>query len=454
MSLLARITLMFSLLLVVLTGISMMLIHSFLLDNLIEQQRKELIVKGQAWIDKNKDSAGSIQPESIAELARLFVSNRKVEVLLLGKKRQVLFTTLPSASLNGWMDALERKVEKRKDKNIWIVGGDDYVVVNLPFNNTDKQRLILASPVRGLKEVRLELTRNIIFILLIGVASTILLSFFMTKSIVHPLNQLVKEIKKVQFRRFSEVRRIPARGEIAEVSESVYSMAQELDRFHEIQRQFLQNASHELKTPLMSIQGYAEGIRDGVFQDQAAKQGLDIIVAETNRLKHIVTEIILLAKLESEDNLFHPAYHSATKLVEQAVERLHPIRLQQNVTISVHCQGADPVLYVDADKVLQALLNIVGNALRHAKEHIEIRLVTEKRHAIIEVIDDGEGIPDDLLPHLFHRFVKGKQGEVGLGLAISRAIVERSGGTIEVRNGVVAGAIFRLNLPLRPLAQS
>lgn len=454
MSLQLRITLMFGLLLIVLTSISASLIHSFLLDNLIEQQKNELILKGQTWIDKSKDASESIQPESIAELARLFISNRKVEVLLLGKKKKVLYTTLPSANLNQWLDALERKAEKRKDKNIWMVGGDDYVVVNLPLKNDEKQRLILSSPVRGLKEARLELTQSIIVVLLIGAISTILLSFFMTKSMVRPLNQLVKEIKKVQFRRFSEVRHIPARGEIAEVSESVYSMAQELDRFHEIQRQFLQNASHELKTPLMSIQGHAEGIRDGIFTDQSAEQGLDVIVAETNRLKHIVTEIILLAKLESEENLFHPSSHSAKNIVDKVIERLHPLKVQQNVTITIFPLTADPILYVDEGKILQALLNIVGNALRHANEHIEIRIEGGKRHATIEVIDDGEGISEELLPQLFHRFVKGKNGDVGLGLAISRAIVERSGGAIEVRNGTVAGAVFRLTLPVHPPAES
>lgn len=454
MSLQARITLMFGLLLLVVTSISAGLIHSFLLENMIEQQRNELIIKGQAWIDKNNGESEAIKSESIAELTRQFVSNRKVEVLLLGKKKKVLYTTLPSSNLNDWLDTLERKAEKRKDKNIWIIGNDDYVLVNLPFKNDEKQRLILASPVRGLKEARMELTQNIIVILVIGTVATILLSYFITKSTVRPLNQLVKEIKKVQFRRFSEVRHIPARGEIAEVSESVYSMAQELDRFHEIQRQFLQNASHELKTPLMSIQGYAEGIRDGIFTDKSAEQGLDVIVAETNRLKHIVTEIILLAKLESEEDLFHPAYYSATELVEQAVERLRPIMLQQNVTISIRNNGVDPILYVDEGKTLQALLNIIGNALRHSEEHIEVRIESGKRHATIEVLDDGEGIPVDLLPHLFHRFVKGKIGDVGLGLAISRAIVERSGGAIEVKNGHVAGAIFRILLPLHPVAQN
>ncbi|WP_289143020.1 cell wall metabolism sensor histidine kinase WalK [uncultured Brevibacillus sp.] len=449
MNLQSRITLMFAALLITVTGISATLIHSFLLDNLIAQQKKELTLKGQFWIEKIKHSEEAFEAEDIAELDKLLVSNRKVEILLLGKKKKVLYTSLPSSNLNEWLQALERKVEKRKDKNIWFVGGDDYVVVSLGLKNDEKQRLILASPVRGLKEVRMELTEKIILILLIGVGSAILLSFFITRSMVRPLSRLTKEIKKVQFRRFSEVQLVPARGEIAEVSESVYSMAQELDRFHEIQRQFLQNASHELKTPLMSIQGYAEGIRDGIFVEETAHKGLDVIVSETNRIKHIVTEITLLAKLESEEDLFHPATHSAADLVNRAVERLHPIKLQQNIAIAIRTYDEDGIVYVDDDKILQALLNLIANGLRHATEQIEIKVQSGKRFVTIEIIDDGDGIPEDLLPHLFHRFVKGKNGDVGLGLAITRAIIERSGGTIEVRNGVFTGAIFRITLPLQ-----
>lgn len=449
MNLQSRITLMFAALLIIVTGISATLIHSFLLDNLISQQKKELTLKGQFWIEKIKHSDEAFEAEDIAELDKLLVSNRKVEILLLGKKKKVLYTSLPSSNLNQWLQALERKAEKRTDKNIWLVGGDDYVVVSLGLKNDEKQRLILASPVRGLKEVRMELTEKIIVILLIGVGSAILLSFFITRIMVRPLSRLTKEIKKVQFRRFSEVQLVPARGEIAEVSESVYSMAQELDRFHEIQRQFLQNASHELKTPLMSIQGYAEGIRDGIFADDAAHKGLDVIVSETNRIKHIVTEITLLAKLESEEDLFHPATHSAADLVNRAVERLHPIKLQQNIAIAIRTYGEDGIVYVDDDKILQALLNLIANGLRHATEQIEIKIQSGKRFVTIEIIDDGDGIPEDLLPHLFHRFVKGKNGDVGLGLAITRAIIERSGGTIEVKNGVFTGAIFRITLPLQ-----
>lgn len=107
-------------------------------------------------------------------------------------------------------------------------------------------------------------------------------------------------------------------------------------------------------------------------------------------------------------------------------------------------------MYIDEGKFLQALLNIIGNALRHAKDQITIEIKSGKRQLQIEVQDDGEGIAEELLPHLFHRFVKGKNGDVGLGLAISRAIIERSHGRLQAENGPLHGAVFRIILPLSP----
>jgi len=192
-------------------------------------------------------------------------------------------------------------------------------------------------------------------------------------------------LNKVEMRRFSEVRLVETGGEIGEVAKAVYDLAGELEKNQRTQKQFFQNASHELKTPLMSIQGYAEGIKDGIFTAERANKGLNVIVKECERLKKIVTEMILLAKLESEEGIFH-------------MERF-------------------PLISIDSEGIR------------------------------ISISDDGDGIPESLLSQLFGRFVKGNNGETGLGLAISRAIVERCRGRISAHNEPGGGAAFVLRFP-------
>jgi signal transduction histidine kinase len=225
-------------------------------------------------------------------------------------------------------------------------------------------------------------------------------------------------------------------------------MAGELKRFNQVQKQFFQNASHELKTPLMSISGYAEGIRDGIFEGDSMHKGLDIIVSESGRLKNIVTEMTLLAKLDSEEDIFNPVDVCVKDLLNETIERMNPLLVKKGLTLHTDYDEKESlIIHADRDKLLQALLNVVSNATRYARHHIYIHAVMNKDRIEMYISDDGEGISEDLLPFLFHRFVKGKDGESGLGLAISRAIVERCGGYITADNRTEGGAKISLGFP-------
>ena len=134
-------------------------------------------------------------------------------------------------------------------------------------------------------------------------------------------------------RQFSEVQRVSASGEIGVVAESVYEMAGELERYNHVQKQFFQNASHELKSPLMSISGYAEGIRDGVFEGEEIRKGLDIIMSERPHDQYRDRDDAL-AKLDSEDDIFKATAVNLKELVEEAIERVNPVLVKRTVRAS------------------------------------------------------------------------------------------------------------------------
>src|SRR5699024_6261601 len=280
----------------------------------------------------------------------------------------------------------------------------------------------------------------------IGAAAAVILSYFFTNKLVTPLTRLKRQLKKIEKRQFDDVERVKATGEIKEVEQSVFDMAGALESYMKSQQAFFQNASHELKTPLMTIQGYAEGIRDHIFTKEAEEKGLEVMVEEVKRLKMIINEMILLAKLDSEEAEYKPEIVDIRTLVNQITDRGLPIASEQHVTLKTDvAEGA--MVYADEEKVLRALSNVTFNALRHAYETVSISVTYGNRYTTIVIEDDGEGIPDDVLPHIFHRFVKGKGGETGLGLAIARAIVEQSGGNITVGKSSLGGARFALTFP-------
>lgn len=126
---------------------------------------------------------------------------------------------------------------------------------------------------------------------------------------------------------------IRAGGEIGSVARAVYEMAGELHQFNRVQKQFFQNASHELKSPLMSIAGYAEGIKDGVFEGEGVRKGLDIILSESGRLRDLVSEMTLLAKLDSEEDIYQAADTDLEELLSEAVERVNPLLAARKLSL-------------------------------------------------------------------------------------------------------------------------
>jgi signal transduction histidine kinase len=330
-------------------------------------------------------------------------------------------------------------------KDLWKGTDGRYVMDVSPI---PQGTLTLLTPMSKIKAIEQALLGRLILVICIVGAIMFLLSLFITKRLIQPLMNLKQELKKVKQRHFTDVQLVKAGGEIGAVAQAVYEMAGELNRFNEVQKQFFQNASHELKTPLMSIAGYAEGIRDGIFEGENVRKGLDVILGESGRLGKIVSEMTLLAKLDSEADIFKPSKVSLNELLTETSERVNPLLVKKGLTLHIACpENKELFIMADQDKLLQALLNVVTNAARYAIEEIHITANLEKGMIALSVSDDGPGFPQELLPTLFHRFVKGKDGESGLGLAIARAIVERCGGLVQAANCKEGGAVISFGFP-------
>jgi signal transduction histidine kinase len=171
-----------------------------------------------------------------------------------------------------------------------------------------------------------------------------------------------------------------------------------------------------------------------------------MMVAEVKRLKGIINEMILLAKLDTE-KAYNPELISGKEMIHSVLDRVIPLLNEHQVEVEKRLEE-NIHLYADEEKFLRALSNIVVNAIRHADSKIFIQVYQEQKKTWITIEDDGDGVDEELVPHIFHRFIKGKDGETGLGLAIARAIVEQSDGQIEVdRSPSLQGARFTITMP-------
>ncbi|CAH1058202.1 sensor histidine kinase [Paenibacillus pseudetheri] len=450
MKLAHQINLAFSIALVLLLSITAVVIHFVLLNHFVGTQKEELRSISSAMsatMIQGTAQKGSIETElhALPAIMPSSVGTASVEAILSDETGKVLSTSSNMSSIAVSSNTQFVAGQTSDLQNIWNGSDARYIT---EVKATPIGTLTLLTPMSAVTSIEQALFKRLLIVFGAAGAFMLLFGLFITKKLIQPLMKLQQELKKVKERHFSDVKLIKAGGEIGAVAKSVYDMAGELNRFNHVQKQFFQNASHELKTPLMSISGYAEGIKDGIFEGEGIDKGLDIIMSESSRLKNLVTEMTLLAKLDSEEDSFRTSEIALDDLVVETIERMNPLLMKKGLTLHVSYDDNEPLtVRADRDKLLQALLNVVSNATRYANQHIYIHSSVKDDQVLLSVCDDGPGISEDLLPYLFHRFVKGKDGESGLGLAISRAIVERSGGLITAGNRKDGGAVITMGFP-------
>lgn len=431
----------FTTLLLVILSVTGFVVYSLILDLLIQDEKSELEQKGEILVqilNQNKT-----QP-SVDQFSG-FLQDQNLQLILYDRiNNQVLDSSMSKQIVEGF---LTNNDFSNFDKELWGLGNDKYVTSRILFYpESTGLELILLTPLNELQAVQQDFIGKLLIVFVVGAIAAVILSYFFTNKLVTPLTRLKRQLKKVENRQFDKIESIKATGEIKDVEKSVFDMAAELQRYMKSQQLFFQNASHELKTPLMTIQGYAEGIRDGIFEPDEKEKGLEVMVNEVNRLKKIINEMILLAKLDSEQTSYEPENIYLKDIVDQVLDRALPITNEKGIQLSHHVEEKLQV-NADPEKLLRAFLNITFNGIRHAKSQVKINVKQINRMITISIEDDGEGIDKDLVPQIFHRFIKGKQGETGLGLAIARAIVEQSGGNITVGTSDIGGAKFIIAFP-------
>jgi len=217
-----------------------------------------------------------------------------------------------------------------------------------------------------------------------------------------------------------------------------------VEKAHESQKWFFQNVSHELKTPMMAVQGCAEGIHTGVLDPVEAS---GVILEETEQMSELVEELLALSRLESGQANAEFHLTDVRELLYDCLRSTEQLAEQKNLHISLRFDETPVTVNCDEIQLRRAFTNIITNALRYAKEEIQIECKADRGKAVVRIRDDGEGIAPELLPHIFDRFFSTRKGGAGIGLSLAKEIVSLHKGTIHAAND--GGAVFEISLPLR-----
>ena len=223
-----------------------------------------------------------------------------------------------------------------------------------------------------------------------------------------------------------------------------FRFGRDIEKEAERQQTFFQNASHELKTPLMAIQGYAEGIQAGVMDTDSAAE---VILAESDRMTELVDELLDISKIDMGRQQLALSEMDVRELLYDSMRAVEPAVSAGGIAIVPDFPEEPVMVSCDDTRLRRAVTNILSNGVRYARSELRLTCCADKRNVTIRIQDDGDGIATEDLPHIFDRFYMGKSGKSGIGLALTREIIHLHKGTIRAYNGD-GGAVFEITIPV------
>jgi signal transduction histidine kinase len=295
-------------------------------------------------------------------------------------------------------------------------------------------------------------SRGAIWSLVVGASAAGGLSYLVSKRIVQPLLQMEEITKK--FASGEMDARVPPNEipELDQLATSFNRMATTLEGIEQRRRDLVSDLTHELRTPLTVINGYLEGLADGTVD--SSPEIYQLLSRETKRMQRLVNDLQELSKMEAGYLPIHAKPVDLKPLLTALVQKFSD-QVSELVELHLEYPSDIPAVLADLERVEQILVNLLGNALRYTPSGlITVRVTSETDKVWIAIIDTGQGIAPEDLPHVFERFWRADRsrdrhsGGTGIGLAISRRLVELQGGRIEVESELGKGSIFRFSLPI------
>jgi signal transduction histidine kinase len=332
--------------------------------------------------------------------------------------------------------------------------GNRFFVVGKPIK-MDRSTRPAIYIVASMKKVDVSLQRHRNLLMLSGLGAFLLalgMVQIMSKLLSIPLLQMQIMTEKMSKGNWDARLQIRSHDEIGKLGYSINDLAASLQRYRDTRRTFFSNISHELRTPITYLQGYAKVLKDGlVDSDKEKKQYLSIIYQESVRLEHLVSDLFDLSKMEEGQLKLSMEWLDLKEIVKTAVQKVKLKAGNKQLSLQTDLHDPIPLIHGDHKRMEQVLLNLLENAIRYTeKGSVVVRLAKQKEATILSVSDTGIGIPKDELPYIFERFYRVEKsrtreyGGTGLGLSIVKKYVDMQGGTVQVDSKPGKGTTFKL----------
>ena len=452
-SLRSRLWLSYAFVITIALGIVAIVLFVFLIRNpLLSRQTQERLRTAQSLITSNPEDFID-NPDSLERLTRTY----EVRVLVFNSARELVFDSNPN---DPGLPFPRRNLLGRNSQVTMDASGNPWLYTSSRMQNG--RVLVVAAPRPRVPLLNIFTDELLLPILeggLIALLLSLVLAFALSRWVADPLQQVVVAARNYP-KGSEEMKPVSPRGprEVQDLTRAFNSMVKRVNSTQRSQRDFVANVSHELKTPLTSVQGFAQAILDGTADTpEARKQAAQIIYDEAGRMHRMALDLLDLARFEAGTADLKMSSVDMGPLLRGVIEKFALQAQKAGVNLQVDVPSDLPLLIGDGDRLAQVFTNLVDNALKYTptKGHVTLSAANVGNEMELSITDTGEGVPDEALPHLFDRFYQvdpsraggGKHG-AGLGLAIVQEITQAHGGRISVRSQAGHGTTFVIHLPL------
>ncbi|MEX1377378.1 MAG: HAMP domain-containing sensor histidine kinase [Eubacteriales bacterium] len=341
-----------------------------------------------------------------------------------------------------------------ENKNVRYLSGINITAAVPVIENGDiKYAIYLNEQIDAAQGLDYMFNRHLAISTIITVLVSSLLVLISSRHITLPIQQLNKMCIDISNGNFDTQILTSGQDEIEQLATSFNSMAKNLKRHENLRSSFVANVSHELRSPITSIHGFAKGMLDGTIEEKDRAKYTQVIVDESMRLKKLINELLDLSQIESGEFPLHLTKFDINEHIRRVViryiDRMEEKGVNPNISLSdEHC-----MVFADIDRIDQVLVNLIDNALKFTPENGTISVWTsiDEEKVLVGVSDTGCGIPKEDLDNIFERFYKSDKSHTnkvgtGLGLSIVKKIIDQHGETILVRSSPNSGTQFIFTL--------
>lgn len=335
--------------------------------------------------------------------------------------------------------------------------GQNAIIISVPVTVEDKPGHLLAYySINSLHSIWERVLRFSLFPFIAGLVSALLLALLLSRKLTHSIADIAAAAKRFSAGDYASRTRSTGKDEIGALGKTFNAMADAILHTQQTRRDFFTNISHELKTPLSCVKATSEALIDGIAtNDQERTQYLEKILAETDRMTRLVHDITDTEQLESGKMVIKQERIDLASLLINQADKIELLLKKKNLSLVLRLETDKRYILGDTDRLEQVLDNLLSNASRYAPTGSRIGLLLTEENGWLQVCvsDQGEGIAAEDFPLIWERFYRVDKsrnrstGGSGLGLSISRGLIEAMGGTISVESKKGEGTTFTICIP-------